>query len=135
MCLGLFDQLVLKARIGHRDQPLDDFAVRLAQQIGHAVFGDDGVAQMAGNRDVAVVPHNAALEARLVVMGGAQHHDQACVGQGVRHGHKVVLPAHATDHLARLQRIAGGGAQQGHDHGGVHEAGLARWARLRSSWP
>jgi hypothetical protein len=123
--LACAHQFVLEARVGHGDQALDHFAVGLAAQVGHAVLGDDDVAQVARNGDVAVVPDDAAVQAVLVVVRGAQHQDRARVGQRMRHGHEVVLPAHAADHLAVFQRVAGRGAQQRHDHGGVHEARLA----------
>jgi hypothetical protein len=73
-----------------------------------------------------------------VVVGGAQHHHQPRVGQRMRHGHEVVLPAHAADHLAALQRVAGRRAQQRHHHRGVHEArlGALRALQLGSpGWP
>jgi DNA polymerase II large subunit len=71
------------------------------------------------------------LQAVLVVVRGAQHHQQPRVGQRVRHGHEVVLAAHAADHLAAFQRVAGRRAQQRHDHRGVHEARLAALRALQ----
>src|SRR5476649_2906535 len=54
--LRLFDQVVLKARVGDIQQRLDHLGICLPTQIGNPVLGDDDIAQVPGNGAVAVLP-------------------------------------------------------------------------------
>src|SRR3546814_6442310 len=53
-------QAGLEARIGNADERLGDLVIVLRAQIGHAVFGDDDVPQVARNRRVPVVEQHVA---------------------------------------------------------------------------
>jgi len=76
--------------MGNGNHGLDPVGYRSHIEICHAVLGDDHVAQVARDRDVAVVPDDAALQPVLVLVRGAQHHDEPRIGQRVRHGDEVV---------------------------------------------
>ena len=102
---GFFQQFRLKARIGDIQQGDDHFLVRPAAQVGDAVFSHYDIAQMAGNRDVAVVPDDVRTHAQPALTSAAQHQDGAGARQFVGHRHEVVLTAYAADHLTVLQAI------------------------------
>ena len=122
--LRLLEQLILKARVGNPDQRLGDVAVGFGAQIGHAVFGDDHVAQVARNGAVAVIEHDVRAWRAARLPGGAHHDHAAPGGQLVRHGHEVVLPAHARNDAVVFQPVRHRRAAERHHHRGVDEAGM-----------
>ena len=125
MGLGFAHEAVLEARVGDAQQALHAFGVGGAAQVGHAVLGDDDIAQVARDGAVGVAPHDVGVQAGRVVVRGAQRQHRAGAGQRVRLRDEVVLPAHAGDDAAVGQRVGRRGAQQRHLHRRVDEPGVA----------
>ena len=105
------------------------FVVRVligaAAQVRDTVFGNHHIAQMARNSGVTVIPKDVGADRAILLASAAHGQNGACLRQGMRHGHKIVLPADAAHHLAVGQTIRHRGAEQSHHHGRIDESSMA----------
>ena len=103
--LGGLHQLGLETGIRNAKHGRDHILIRSAAQVGHAIFGDDDVAQMTRDRLMPINPADVRCGLAAGRAGRAQHDNRARIRQCESLFDEIVLSADAADHTAIFQPI------------------------------
>ncbi len=123
--LGLFgglQQACLEARVSDVQKARDDLLIRAAPDQSDAVFRDHDIAQVPGDGGMTIVPYDVGYSLAPIAAGAPEQDNGTGIGQRMRHGDEVVLPADPAHDLSVLKAVGDHRADERAHEGSIDKA-------------